>query len=88
MREACEQIFPSSLFGKTDMRLRLRLLCVSERHCYRAWLQFSSNLSRATWSQHEKNDNDNDHASLPYRTYLDFTYTCARVRSYPYYVLY
>ena len=29
MREACEQIFPSSLFGKTDMRLRLRLLvCV------------------------------------------------------------
>ena len=45
MREACEQIFPSSLFGKTDMRLRLRLLCVSERHCYRAWLQFCSNLS-------------------------------------------
>ena len=29
-REACEQIFPSSLFGKADMRLRLRLrlLCV------------------------------------------------------------
>ena len=45
MREACEQIFPSALFGKTDMRLRLRLLCVSERHCYRAWLQFCSNLS-------------------------------------------
>ena len=44
-REACEQIFPSSLFGKADMRLRLRLLCVSERHCYRAWLQLCSNLS-------------------------------------------
>ena len=44
-REACEQIFPSSLFGKANMRLRLRLLCVSERHCYRAWLQVCSNLS-------------------------------------------
>ena len=43
MREACEQIFSSSLFGKTDMRLRL--LCVSQRHCYKAWLQFCSNLS-------------------------------------------
>ena len=44
-REACEQIFPSSLYGKADMRLRLRLLCVSERHCYRACLQSCSNLS-------------------------------------------
>ena len=45
MREACEQIFPSSLFGKTNMRLRVRLLCMSERLFYRAWLQFCSNLS-------------------------------------------